>query len=87
MRLINLMLVLYQIRAKRVGRQRLFTKQAWIKNRDVLLAMKATVVGVACGVVMLVFNFFLSVWVKRQIKGIQFYFSLINNAKLNDKVL
>jgi hypothetical protein len=50
---------LYQIRAKRVGRQRLFTKQAWIKNRVVLLAMKATVVGIACGVVMLVFNFFL----------------------------
>ena len=55
---------LYQIRAKRVGRQRLFTKQAWIKNRAVLLVMKATVVAVSFGMVMLVFNFFLRCLVK-----------------------
>jgi hypothetical protein len=48
---------MYQIRTKRVGRQRLDTKQAGMKNGSVLLGWCATVVA---AMVVVVFNFLLS---------------------------
>lgn len=56
----------------RVGRGRLVTGQAWGKNWKVLLEWFAAVA--ADILVINVFNFFLSVLVERQIKGIQFCF-------------
>ncbi len=49
--------VMHQIRTKRVGRQRLDTKQAGMKNETVLFGKRAT--GVA-RVVIVVSNFLLS---------------------------
>jgi hypothetical protein len=76
---------LYQIRTKRVGRQRLVTRQAWIENRIVPLVWKTALA--VCEVVIFVFNFFLIGFGKTSVKRHSVFVLVFYAAKLNDKEL
>jgi len=74
-----------QIRTKRVGRGRLVTIQAGVKNRTVLLEWVAALAAQIS--VNKVFNFFLAFRVEESDKRHYDLFSFLYvNAKLNDKV-